>query len=263
MSIKLIAFDLDGTIFSNTVSEKVKLAFSELEKRKIKILPITGRSLHSTLDILDMAGIKNNKELSVLTTGALVQDLNTKDIKNKNFLKSLDFLKLKKYENSNIHISVYTTKFLYYTTLSEELLNDAYALKDPLRLITDTDFEGDICRINFMGKEEHLNEFKKLYVDELSKDYYVVSNIPTSLEILSKKSSKANGLKFVMDYYGFTKDEVLAIGDGNNDISMFNVVTNSVAMGNASEYVKKHAKYITSSIENDGFYVILKELEII
>ena len=114
-----------------------------------------------------------------------------------------------------------------------------------------------------MGKEEHLNEFKKLYVDELSKDYYVVSNIPTSLEILSKKSSKANGLKFVMDYYGFTKDEVLAIGDGNNDISMFNVVTNSVAMGNASENVKKHAKYITSSIENDGFYVILKELEII
>lgn len=262
MKIKLIAFDLDGTIFTNKVSEKVKLAFSELQKKNIKLLPITGRSLKSTLEILDMANIQN-RDLTVLTTGALVQNLNTKQILNENFLTVADFIKLKKYETEKIHIYVYTTEFLYYSLLSDEFLSDASALKDPIKAITNQNFIGNICRINFMGKEEELNKFKEKYLSTFEKDYYAISNIPTSLELLSKNSSKANGLKFIMSYYGLNKDEILAIGDGNNDISMLDIVTNSVAMGNASDIVKSHAKYVTKSVYDDGFYEILKELKIL
>lgn len=61
MNIKLVAFDLDGTIYTDKVSEKVKLAFLKLKEKDIKILPITGRSLRSTLEILDLAGIKEDQ----------------------------------------------------------------------------------------------------------------------------------------------------------------------------------------------------------
>ena len=114
MKIKLIAFDLDGTIFTNKVSEKVKLAFSELQKKNIKLLPITGRSLKSTLEILDMANIQN-RDLTVLTTGALVQNLNTKQILNGNFLTVADFIKLK-----NMKQKIFISMFIllnFYTIL--------------------------------------------------------------------------------------------------------------------------------------------------
>lgn len=265
MNIKLVAFDLDGTIYTDKVSEKVKLAFLKLKEKDIKILPITGRSLRSTLEILDLAGIKEDqRELASLTTGALVQDLNTKVVHNSNFLNRSNYFALKKLENRNIHLSVYTTDKLYYTYLSEELLVDAKALKDDLVKIEDENMlSNDICRFNFMGNKKDLTEFENKYRSQLEKDFYVVRNIPISLEMLSKKSSKANSLEYVMNYYKLNKDEVLAIGDGNNDISMFQLVENSVAMGNAKESVKKYARYITDTVENDGFYTILKKLEII
>lgn len=265
MSIKLVAFDLDGTIYTNKVSEKVKLAFKKLIEKNIKILPITGRSLKSTIEILDKAEVPYDKrELAVLTTGALVQNLNTKIVQNCNFLDKSNYLKLQKLENRNIHLTVYTTDTLYYTNLCDELLKDASELKDTLiELKKPEDLTEDICRFNFMGEEKYLTEFENKYRKELEKDFYVMRTIPISLELLSKNSSKANGLKIVMDYYGLNEDEVLAIGDGNNDISMFNLVENSVAMGNASQNVKKHAKYITDTVENDGFYTILLKMGLI
>lgn len=264
MNIKLVAFDLDGTIYTDKISTKTKLAFKKLLEKNIKILPITGRSLRSTLEILNLADIKKTqKDLAVLTTGALVQNLNTKTILKQNFLNSSNYFNLKKMENKNIHLSVYTTDTLYYTILNDELVSDASELKDPLVKINENNLPNDICRFNFMGKKEDLDVFEKKYIKKLEKEYYAVRNIPTSLELLSKNSSKANGLKFIMEYYNLNKDEILAIGDGNNDISMFNIVENSVAMGNSKDEVKKHAKYITDTVYDDGFYNILDKLSII
>lgn len=54
--------------------------------------------------------------------------------------------------------------------------------------------------------------------------------------------------------------EIITIGDGENDISMFNITPNSVAMGNALEYIKRQAKYITSSNDEDGVAKVLEKL---
>ncbi|MGH6740451.1 MAG: HAD hydrolase family protein, partial [Bradyrhizobium sp.] len=48
-------------------------------------------------------------------------------------------------------------------------------------------------------------------------------------------------------------DEVAVIGDMHNDVAMFEVSGLSFAMGNASDEVKKHAKRVTASNEQDGF----------
>ena len=52
----------------------------------------------------------------------------------------------------------------------------------------------------------------------------------------------------------------MAIGDSYNDISMFEKVNYSVAMGNSIASVKKHAKLKTDTNNNDGVYKILKDV---
>ena len=64
--------------------------------------------------------------------------------------------------------------------------------------------------------------------------------------------SKGTALRRVADYVGITQSEILAIGDGHNDIAMFEAAGLSVAMANAGEDVKRHATAITAHCDEDG-----------
>ena len=53
--------------------------------------------------------------------------------------------------------------------------------------------------------------------------------------------------------WGIKKEEILTIGDQDNDIELLKAGGTAVAMGNATEELKKYADYITDTVENDGF----------
>lgn len=77
----------------------------------------------------------------------------------------------------------------------------------------------------------------------------LVSSSKNNFEILNSESSKGNAIEFIANSLNIPLDDVMAIGDNFNDISMFEKVKYSVAMGNAEEDVKKVCKFIT--LEND------------
>lgn len=70
------------------------------------------------------------------------------------------------------------------------------------------------------------------------------------LETFSAEASKANGVKFLRERYGF--DRVMAFGDNLNDLSMFSQADVKVAVGNAVEEIRRAADFITDSNDNDG-----------
>ena len=59
------------------------------------------------------------------------------------------------------------------------------------------------------------------------------------------------------------KEDTMAFGDGENDIEMLKYVQIGVAMGNAGDYVKENADYVTSSVDNNGIKDALVALKII
>ncbi|MEQ6378140.1 Cof-type HAD-IIB family hydrolase [Bacillaceae bacterium S4-13-56] len=75
---------------------------------------------------------------------------------------------------------------------------------------------------------------------------------PVSVDVLPKGGSKAKGIEKIVERLGFPSERQYAFGDGMNDIEMLSTVENSVAMGNAKNEVKKVAKYITKSVDDDG-----------
>ncbi|MGH9807220.1 MAG: HAD family hydrolase, partial [Terriglobia bacterium] len=78
-----------------------------------------------------------------------------------------------------------------------------------------------------------------------SQDYY--------LDITPPCQNKGTFVQAMARRLGISADEVAVIGDMHNDVAMFEVSGLSFAMGNASDEVKKHAKRVTASNEQDGF----------
>lgn len=79
------------------------------------------------------------------------------------------------------------------------------------------------------------------------------------MEITAKGVNKALGLSKIADYLGITQDNIMALGDGFNDISMLQYAGCSVAMGNAFDEVKAAAKYVTATNDEDGVAQAVKK----
>lgn len=82
-------------------------------------------------------------------------------------------------------------------------------------------------------------------------------------DIIPIDGGKDKAIEKVLAYYGFKKEESMAFGDGGNDMSMIEYVGLGIAMGNATENVKKVADYITDSAKDDGIITALKHFQII
>lgn len=78
-----------------------------------------------------------------------------------------------------------------------------------------------------------------------------------------KGNMKAEGVNALVEYLNYPIDEVYAIGDGHNDISMIKSVKHGIAMGNASDEVKTVAEYVTTSVNDAGVYNALKHYKLI
>ena len=101
---------------------------------------------------------------------------------------------------------------------------------------------------------------ERKYILEGTKNAKLAAWWDRAIDIIPKEGGKGTAIEQVLAHYKFSKEEAIAFGDGENDISMFNTTPNSVAMGNALEYIKKQAKYITSSNDEDGVAKVLEKL---
>ena len=74
---------------------------------------------------------------------------------------------------------------------------------------------------------------------------------------------KSTGMKRVLDYYGLTQNDTIAVGDGPNDMEMIDFAAIGVAMGNARTELKGIADMITDSVSEDGIYHAFEKLKLI
>ena len=80
---------------------------------------------------------------------------------------------------------------------------------------------------------------------------------PAYLEICNALVSKAKAMEKLGEIYGIDREEMIAVGDGENDLSMIEYAGLGIAMANASEKVKSKADYITASNEDEGVAKVL------
>ncbi|GJJ79994.1 Cof-type HAD-IIB family hydrolase [Pasteurella canis] len=84
-----------------------------------------------------------------------------------------------------------------------------------------------------------------------------------SVDLFDEHISKATGIAAAIQHLGFSMQNVMAFGDGLNDIEMLTIAGVGVAMGNAHQDLKAIADHVTLHIEEDGIYSFLKKAKLI
>ena len=101
--------------------------------------------------------------------------------------------------------------------------------------------ENYIYKICFIDKPEIIIEKRKEIPKEIMEKYEITSSVPEYIEIVKKGIKKSEAIKVVMEKYDIKQNEVMAIGDGENDVEMLSFAGLGIAMENAMDDVKEFA----------------------
>ena len=110
----------------------------------------------------------------------------------------------------------------------------------------------------FIDQKEQIDAFQETYEEALSQRFHTIRSQPILFEILPKCVNKATGLKALAEHLGIPREQIMAIGDENNDIEMIEYAGLGVAMGNAPDAIKALADVTTTSNEEDGVATAIK-----
>jgi Cof subfamily protein (haloacid dehalogenase superfamily) len=121
------------------------------------------------------------------------------------------------------------------------------------------DFRGCIKGL-FITEQEVMDRIRPEIEARFPGRVYLTQSSPTFLEVLAAGVSKGAGLRLAMEKLALLPEEVIAIGDEENDLPMFSVAGHSAAPANAIEQVLKAAKTVIPSCGDDGVAVFLERL---
>ena len=110
----------------------------------------------------------------------------------------------------------------------------------------------DVQKVQVFVKDLEFRQYMMDHIGEMYPGIHATSAIFNNLEINSSETDKGKALKSLAEYLGYTMDNVMAIGDGINDISMIAMAGLGVAMENAEEKVKAAADFITLDCDHSG-----------
>ena len=97
-------------------------------------------------------------------------------------------------------------------------------------------------------------------------DYFMVTELsfgkpdPYCGEITVRGVEKSTGMDELMRYYGLSREDSVAFGDGPNDVDMMEYARIAVAMGNGRDEIKALADFVTADVDDDGIYKGLEHL---
>ena len=261
--IRLIALDLDGTLLDDQkrLSENNIQALAECARQGIQVVPATGRPADGIpKELRSIPGVR----YAITTNGGAVVDLETGKrlsqcvLSNEQAVQILDIVR-----RFHVMYDPYVqgrgiTQPSFFEHMEEFGIGPAVQ-----KLVRATrDVVPDVYQ--YMVETKNCAEKINIFLADLSDrdvlreklsavDGLVISSsMYNNLEVNAKDATKGNALLWLADYLGIPREETMAFGDGENDISMLKAAGIGVAMGNASDQVKGAADEVTLTNDRDG-----------
>lgn len=264
MSIRLIAFDLDGTLLKNdkTVSARTAEALRRAAERGIYLVPSTGRTyegmpeqvkkLPSVRYIITVNGaeIYDAYEGKVLHRAELTKEEGKRIFAYGKELEAIcgcyqsgkGWMEEEELENLGGYI---------WNEKQAEMLKRIYR---PLKNLPEQIFsiEPGVQKIQYYFKDISRRDYRLKEIKGKFPELEISTSLPNNIEINSAEANKGLGLRFLCRHLGITPEECMAFGDGTNDLALLKTAGRGVAMANAAEEVLEATPYHTLSNEEDG-----------
>ena len=263
MSIKLISIDVDGTLINRQgdLTPATRSALQRAADAGIHVTLNTGRPLSESQALLKALPMMR---YVVLCTGAEVRDLQTGETIARHGLTNE--------ENRRLYdlLSPLDGMIQIFNEFDGKLYNRAWDLARADRFcppnlakmcrethVAVADLDAFMDGYTGTASKIHLffpNHEEKLKAAALLKGlpFFVSESVPNDIEVMPLGVDKGTGLSALAKYLNLTPAEVMAVGDGENDLAMLRYAGLSVAMGNACDTVKKTARVVTECNDEDG-----------
>lgn len=246
-NIHAIFTDLDGTLLNDNkeIGEYTKNVLMKY-KHDINIIPTSARSFERIKPYLEELNMVDSFNYTICFNGALI--VNNLGIElfsshiSKNTMKEL----IKIINKFNIEYMIYTKNELY----KKSKIND-------INLFIQ---ENDTYKIIIDSNNETIDNIRN-ELNILSDNIEISSSMSGRLIIVNKGCTKYQAMKKIMNRLDIKRENVIAIGDGENDIDMIKNAGYGISMLNAPDNVKKYARMITKyDNNNDGVGKIIEDI---
>lgn len=252
--IKFVATDIDGTIlpYNGEFTTGVKNCIKRLQDNGIKVVIVTGRMHEGAKKIAERLDLNTP---IVSYNGGYIKTPDGKIIYEKNLPSEYTKEIIEWAHQNNVHINLYADDKLYSEKDDDEIKR--YASYQQLDYTVKDFSEISFDRVHKLLAIDY-NDANRVtdWVTTMSAKYpdlYIIKSTPFFCEFSTKEATKACAVLFLTDYWGLKKEEVLTIGDQDNDIELLKAGGISVGMANGTDNLKAHADYITDTVDNDGF----------
>lgn len=251
--IKLIATDIDGTIlkYNFEFNQEVKDCIKNLTEDGVKVVLVTGRMHSATTYVSEELGLQTP---IVSYQGGLVKwGEEVLYEKHLNAKRAKEIIKWA--EVNDVHLNLYMDDKLYVEKDDEVIRR--YTGERAAGFIVKSFSDVKLEKINKLLAIDFKNPDRvtkwKDYLALNYTDIDVVKSMPYFCEISNPEATKFHAVKFLTEYFGYSQEEVMTIGDQNNDIALLNAGGVKVAMGNATDDLKAVADYVTDTVNDNGF----------
>lgn len=265
MSIKLVTIDIDGTLV-NSQKEITPAVYEAIQKAKqagVKIVITTGRPISGVQKLLKQLQLTEPDDMVITFNGGLVQETATGLDIIKDTLSYEDYLDIELLSRKlELPMHASTKEGMYtanrnigkYTTYEAQLVDAELFYRTPEEMA-----DKEIIKIMLVAEPEQLDQAIPLIPQEFYERFNIGKSAPFYLEITPKTASKGQAIRKLATKLGLTLDQIMGIGDEENDRSMLEVVGVPVVMENGNPELKKIATHITKSNDEDGVAYALEQ----
>ena len=262
--IKLIVTDIDDTLLNSEyeISNGNREIIEKCKKNDIKVILASGRPDFGMMAIVKDLELDSYDNYLLSYNGAKIANIKTGETIYEQFL-SVDRIKflIDKAMEHGCDILTYQQGKVLTNKENEYAAWEANALG--VDLVVDSNLKNLIkenaAKVIMLKKPEEALELKGKITQELGENYEVAMSKPFFIEINDKGISKGKSLNALCEKLNLTNKNVMALGDGLNDVSMIEFAGVGVAMDNAVDALKQKADFISKSNDEDGFgYAIEK-----
>ena len=252
--IRLLACDMDGTLFRQDliISATVKDAIARAQQAGVLVILATGRMPAAASTFTTLLGLTGPQ---IYANGALVQTVAGKVISHLPIESEVARNIVAFCVSRGFHVNAYVGDDVYVARLSPEA--EFTRKLNRLNPIVVADL------IGFVELHEptkmvivRLPSVEPTLLPEVQRTFHgqalVFSSVPQYVEMVNPLVDKGRALHNLADTLGLSRDQVAAIGDGDNDLTLLGAAGLPIAMGNGTTQLKAIARHIVGTVEENG-----------
>ncbi|MGL6119144.1 MAG: Cof-type HAD-IIB family hydrolase [Fusobacteriaceae bacterium] len=261
---KMIVTDLDDTLLNSEgkISKKDKDAIIRAQEAGVKFVLASGRPTYAMRDLAKELRLDEFKSYILSYNGAIITQCDTGvDISDTSLNKEEIHLLHDMSKKHDVHIITYLDDKVISETESEYIDVEVKLTGMEHKIVKcfKSAVDRDAVKCIMLGEPEYLKTVEHKLKEKLNDRFSIAISKPFFLEITKLGIDKGASLLKLAEILDIKTEEIIAVGDSYNDVTMLKVAGLSVSVANGKPEIKEMVQYITNSNEENGMSEVIEK----